>query len=197
MPYAKKKQLICHLKNLQAEVVIVDIGAGTSYHAGDFFLMADHHVTVATPDPTSVLDLYRFIKLAAIRRVSSSFLARGAIAHALSDRDFSSVEEVLDVVGQTDETSHGVAETALRTFHPTLILNRLSGRAYVNVATLKKILEEYIGGDLTLLGEVPDDPAMERAGRGSLPVVHREPDRSRRRGARHHRRHPAHPHTFP
>jgi flagellar biosynthesis protein FlhG len=172
MPYAKNKQLIRHLKNLQAEVVIVDIGAETSYHALDFFLMADHHVTVATPDPTSVLDLYRFIKLAAIRRVLSSFLARGAMADALSDRDFSSVE---DVVGQTDETSRGVAETALRTFHPTLILNRLSGRAQVNVATLKKILQEYIGGDLTLLGEIPDDPAMERAVRSYLPVVDREP----------------------
>ena len=108
------------------------------------------------------LDLYRFIKLAAIRPVLSSFLARRAMADALSDRDFSSVEEVLDVVGQTDEMSRGVAETALRTFHPTLILNRLSGRAHVNGATLKKILKEYIGGDLTLLREIPDDPAWSK-----------------------------------
>ena len=54
-------------------------------------------------------------------------------------------------------------------------LNRLSGRAHVNVAALKKLLTEYIGGDLTLLGEVPDDPAMERAVRGYLPVADREP----------------------
>ena len=97
------------------------------------------------------------------------------MADALSDRDFCSVEEVLDVVGQTDETSRVVAETGLRTFHPMLILNRLSGRAHVNVAALKKLLTEYIGGDLTLLGEIPDDPAMERAVRGYLPVVDREP----------------------
>ncbi len=175
MPYAKKKRLIRHLKNLQSDVVIVDIGAGTSYHALDFFLMADHHVAVATPDPTSVLDLYRFIKLAAIRRVLASFLARGAMADALSDRDFCSVEEVLEVAGQTDEASRVVAEAALRTFHPMLILNRLSGRAHVNVAALKKLLTQYIGGDLTLLGEIPDDPAMERAVRSYLPVVDREP----------------------
>ena len=175
MPYAKKKRLIRHLKNLQSDVVIVDIGAGTSYHALDFFLMADHHVAVATPDPTSVLDLYRFIKLAAIRRVLASFLARGAMADALSDRDFCSVEEVLEVAGQTDEASRVVAEAALRTFHPMLILNRLSGRAHVNVAALKKLLTQYISGDLTLLGEIPDDPAMERAVRSYLPVVDREP----------------------
>ena len=153
----------------------MDIGAGTSYLELDFISKADHHVAIARPDPTSVLDLYRFIKLTAIRRVLASILARGAMADALSDRDFCSVEEVLAVAGQTDEPSRVVAETALRTFHPMLILNRLSGRAHVNVAALKKILKEYIGGDLTLLGEIPDDPAMERAVRGYLPVVDREP----------------------
>ncbi|MEK6761672.1 MAG: hypothetical protein AABY96_03055 [Nitrospirota bacterium] len=45
----------------------------------------------------------------------------------------------------------------------------------MNVATLKKILQEYIGGDLTLLGEIPDNPAMERAVRRYLPVVDCEP----------------------
>ena len=175
MPYAKKKRLIRHLKELQADIVVVDIGAGTSYHALDFFLMADYHVTVATPDPTSVLDLYRFIKLAAIRRVLSSFLARDAMADALADRDFCSVEEVLEVAGQTDEAGRAIAETTLRTFHPILIVNRLSGRSRVNVSALKKLLTEYIGGDLTLLGEIPDDPSMERAVRSFLPLVECEP----------------------
>ena len=175
MPYAKKKRLIRHMKDLQADVVFVDIGAGTSYHALDFFLMADHHVTVATPDPTSVLDLYRFIKLAAIRRVLSSFLVRDAMTDALSDRDFRSVEEVLEVAGQTDEAGRAVAETTLREFHPTLILNRLSGCSRVNVSALQKLLTEYIGGQLTLLGEIPDDPMMERAVRCYLPVVDCEP----------------------
>ena len=175
MPYAKKKRLIRHLKDLQADVVVIDIGAGTSYHALDFFLMADHHVTVATPDPTSVLDLYRFIKLAAIRRVLSSFLARDAMAEALSDRDFRSVEEVLEVAGQTDEAGRVIAETTLREFRPALILNRISGRSRVNIFALKKLLTEYIGGELTLLGEIPEDPSMERAVRNYLPVVDGEP----------------------
>lgn len=175
MPYGKKKRLIRHLRELQTDVVVVDIGAGTSYHALDFFLMADHHVTVATPDPTSVLDLYRFIKLAAIRRVLSSFLARDAMADALSDRDFCSVEEVLEVAGQTDEAGRAIAETTLRAFHPTLILNRISGRSRVNTSVLKKLLSKYIGAHLTLLGEIPDDPSMARAVRSYLPVVDCEP----------------------
>ena len=175
MAYSKKKRLIRHFQEIQADVIVVDIGAGTSYHALDFFLMADHHLAVATPDPTSVLDLYRFIKLAAIRRVLSSFLARDAMTDALSDRDFSSVEEVLDAAGKTDEAGRGIAETALRTFKPALILNRMNGRSRVNVLQLRKLLKEYVGGDLTLLGEIPDDPAMERAVRSYLPVIESEP----------------------
>jgi flagellar biosynthesis protein FlhG len=175
MAYSTKKRLIRHFQEIRADVIVVDIGAGTSYHALDFFLMADHHLAVATPDPTSVLDLYRFIKLAAIRRVLSSFLARDTMAEALSDRDFCSVEEVLDVAGKTDEVGRGIAETALRTFQPALILNRISGRSRVNVLQLRKLLKEYVGGDLTLLGEIPDDPAMERAVRSYLPVVDNDP----------------------
>jgi flagellar biosynthesis protein FlhG len=175
MSYSQKKRLIRNFQDIHADVIVVDIGAGASYHTLDFFLMADHHVAVATPDPTSVLDLYRFLKLAAIRRVLSMFVMRDVLTEGLANRDYSSVEEVLDVAGKTDESGRAIAETTLRAFQPTLILNRVSGRARVNVLQLKKLLKEYVGGDLTLLGEIPDDPAMEQAVRAYVPVVQHAP----------------------
>ena len=175
MAYSQKKRLIRNFQDIRADVIIVDIGAGTSYHALDFFLMADHHLPVATPDPTSVLDLYRFIKLAAIRRVLSMFVMRDVMAERLENRDYSSVEEVLDVAGKTDESGRSIAESTLKAFQPALILNRVSGRARVNVPQLKKLLKEYVGGDLTLLGEIPEDPAMEQAVRAYVPVVQHTP----------------------
>ncbi|HWV44975.1 MAG TPA: P-loop NTPase [Nitrospira sp.] len=175
MAYSQKKRLIRNFQDIRADVIIVDIGAGTSYHALDFFLMADHHLAVATPDPTSVLDLYRFIKLAAIRRVLSMFVMRDVMAEKLANRDYSSVEEVLDVAGKTDESGRSIAESTLKAFQPALILNRVSGRARVNVPQLKKLLKEYVGGDLTLLGEIPEDPAMEQAVRAYVPVVQHTP----------------------
>ncbi|HET9961014.1 MAG TPA: P-loop NTPase [Nitrospiraceae bacterium] len=175
LPYGKKKRLIRHFKQLQADVIMVDIGAGTSYHALDFFLMADHYIAVATPDPTSVLDLYRFIKLAAIRRVLSAFLVRDAVSDALSERDFGSIEEVIQVVQETDPNAREIAAHTLQGFEPRLIVNRISGKSRVNVLQLKKLLKEYVGGDLTMLGEIPDDPAVVRAVRSYLPVVEMEP----------------------
>jgi flagellar biosynthesis protein FlhG len=175
LPYAKKKRLIRHFKQLEADLIIIDIGAGTSYHALDFFLMADHYLAVATPDPTSVLDLYRFIKLAAIRRVLSAFLSRDAVSEALSERDFGSIEEVIQAVGETDAHARETATRMLKGFQPHLIVNRVSGKSRVNVLQLKKLLKEYVGGELALLSEIPDDPAMIRAIRSYLPVVEFEP----------------------
>ncbi|MCC2643016.1 MAG: putative Septum site-determining protein MinD, partial [Nitrospira sp.] len=175
LPYAKKKRLIRHLSQLQTDVIILDIGAGTSYHALDFFLMADHYLVVATPDPTSVLDLYRFIKLAAIRLVLSAFLARDAVSATLSDRDFTSIEDVVQAVEDTDPNARDRARRTLQGFQPHLIVNRVSGKSRINVLQLKKLLKEYVGGDLTMLGEIPDDPAMSRAVRNYLPVVEFEP----------------------
>ncbi len=82
---------------------------------------------------------------------------------------------MLDVAGKTDESGRRIAENTLQAFHPALILNRTSGRARVNVPQLKKLLKEYVGGDLTLLGEIPEDAAMEQSVRAYVPVIQHSP----------------------
>lgn len=175
MAHARKKRLMKHFQNLDADVVVLDIGAGTNYHALDFFLMADIHVVVATPDPTSVLDLYRFIKLAVIRRVLSYFLSRSPMPEVLANRDFTSMEEVMEVAGATDDEGREVAATALESLRPGLVINRSSSHAQVNVLYLRKILRQYVGGDLRLLGEIPEDPTVTQAVRKFLPVIEAAP----------------------
>ncbi|HEU4685398.1 MAG TPA: P-loop NTPase [Nitrospira sp.] len=175
MSYAKKKRLVRHLRGLDTDVVVADIGAGTGYHALDFFLMADLHLLVATPDPTSVLDLYRFVKLAAVRLVLSHFVAHGAVAETLAEHDFTAVGQVLEAVGKIDEEGRQTAQFVLADLKPALVLNRVSGRSRVNVGQLQQLLARYIGGSLSLLGEIPDDDAVGQSIRHYLPVVERAP----------------------
>jgi flagellar biosynthesis protein FlhG len=176
MAFARKKRLMKQFRELETDIVVIDIGAGTNFHALDFFLMADIHLAVATPEPTSVLDLYRFIKLAAIRRVLACFLARSPMSEVLSNRDFTSVDEVMEVAGATDAGGRDVAAATLQSFRPGLIINRASGSSQVNVLYLRKILHQYVGGDLMLLGEIPDDPAVSQAVRRFLPVIEAAPE---------------------
>ncbi|GJL52479.1 MAG: ATP-binding protein [Nitrospirales bacterium] len=175
LQHARKKRLIRHLKELDADVIVVDVGAGTHYHTLDFFLLADHHLAVATPDPTSVLDLYRFIKLAAIRKVLTSFATRDPVANALLDREFQSMSEVLEAVGETKEDGLPTAEQALKDFHPSLILNRMTNGSRINTLQLQSLLKQYVGTDLTLLGNIPEHESISRSVQKYLPVVDLDP----------------------
>ncbi len=175
LQHAKKKRLIRHLQKLDTDVILVDVGAGTSYHTLDFFLLADHFLAVATPDPTSVLDLYRFIKLSAIRKVLTAFLARDPIAEALLSKDFHSVTDVLEAVGRTNESGVAIAQHALKKFQPALILNRMTPKARINTLHLQHLLKQYVGTDLSVLGNIPDDRHVQQSILKYLPVVESSP----------------------
>jgi len=175
LQHAKKKRLIRHLQKLDADIILVDVGAGTSYHTLDFFLLADCFLAVATPDPTSVLDLYRFIKLAAIRKVLTAFLARDPIAEVLLSKDFHSITEVLEAVGRTNESGVGLAQQALQDFQPALILNRMTPKSRINTLQLQHLLKQYVGADLAVLGNIPEDPHVQQSILKYLPVVEFSP----------------------
>ncbi len=175
LQHAKKKRLIRHLQKLDADIILVDVGAGTSYHTLDFFLLADYFLAVATPDPTSVLDLYRFIKLAAIRKVLTVFLARDPIAETLLSQDFHSITEVLEAVGRTSESGVKLAQQALHGFQPALILNRMTQKSRINTLHLQHLLKQYVGADLSVLGNIPEDPHVQQSILKYLPVVELSP----------------------
>ena len=175
LQHAKKKRLIRHLQKLDADIILVDVGAGTSYHALDFFLLADYFLAVATPDPTSVLDLYRFIKLAAIRKVLTAFLARDPVAEALLNKDFHSVTAVLEAVGKTSESGVAIAQQALKGFQPALILNRMTPKSRINTLHLQHLLKQYVGTELSILGKIPEDIHVQQSILKYLPVVELAP----------------------
>ncbi len=67
--YFQKAKLLRNLPKLEADYVILDLGAGTSFNTLDFFIEADHGLVSVTPDPGSVENTYRFLKCVLIRRL--------------------------------------------------------------------------------------------------------------------------------
>lgn len=173
--YAKKLRLIRAFKAMDADVVVIDVGPGTNYHCLDFFLVGDLQLAVTTADPTSVVDVYRFIKLAAIRKALSPFLQRDRITANIATHDFLSIDQVLNAVKQIDPDKLVHAEHAIADFKPCLIMNRTSESRRVNPHRLKTLLKEYTGRDLTILGSIPEDEAVEISVRKFLPVVMNAP----------------------
>ena len=59
--YAQKIKLIYQLKSLNCDVVILDLGAGSSHNVVDFFSITDIRILVSTPEPTAIMNNYEFL----------------------------------------------------------------------------------------------------------------------------------------
>jgi MinD-like ATPase involved in chromosome partitioning or flagellar assembly len=69
--HSQKQKLLRHLAKVAADVVVIDLGAGTGFNTLDLFLAARVRLVVTTPEPTSVQNAYGFIKCAAARERTS------------------------------------------------------------------------------------------------------------------------------
>ncbi len=178
MPYATKQRLIRHLGKLNADIVLIDVGAGTNYNALDFFMMGDYHLCVTTPEPTATLDLYRFIKLSVVRKMLSSFVAYEAISPILAKSDFKTVRDIYRRAEEVNAESRHRAEAALKGFRPMLVVNQRAPGSLFSVQRLEQLMAEYLDLKLVKLGEIPLDDAVKESVRHFMPVCEMNPNAS-------------------
>ena len=67
--YNQKVKILRRLRALDADVVVVDVGAGVGYNALDFFELGAQRLVVTTPQVTSIHDAYSFLKGAVLRNL--------------------------------------------------------------------------------------------------------------------------------
>ncbi len=67
---AQKIKIIHHIRKLDADYIVLDLGAGTSFNVLDFFLAAERKIVVLTPQPTSIQNAYSFVRNAVYRQLS-------------------------------------------------------------------------------------------------------------------------------
>ena len=68
--FSQKMKLMNHLTKLDADYIVLDLGAGTSFNILDFFLIAHKKIVVLTPEPTSIQNAYIFVRNAVYRKLS-------------------------------------------------------------------------------------------------------------------------------
>jgi flagellar biosynthesis protein FlhG len=70
--HAKKQKLIRQTASLDNEHIIIDIGAGSSFNSLDFFLLGHQSILVVLPTPSSLENVYHFLKAALSRKLTQA-----------------------------------------------------------------------------------------------------------------------------
>lgn len=176
--HSQKAKLLRHLKTLDVDYVLLDLGAGTSFNVLDFFLIADTGLVVMLPEPTSIENAYRFIKAAFFRRLQT--LApdddfASLVARALAPRDGQAPMTPMDVVIELRKTNVEAAarlEHALAGFSPWVLVNQARTRGDFDIGpTVVSAWKKFFGLELGYLGAVAHDDAVWQAVRARQSVM--------------------------
>jgi flagellar biosynthesis protein FlhG len=174
--FQEKQRLLRALGQIDTDILLFDIGAGTGYHALDFFMHSDIQIGLTQPEPTAILDFYNFLQLATIRRVLAAFLSGSEAALALKKGRFSTLKEVLDLAGRSDRDGLAKAREALSFFHPLLIINRDGAGGMVNKVKLRQMVARYLAIELPELGDIPEDRSVAEALKAFIPLCELSPN---------------------
>lgn len=181
--HAQKAKLIRHLRTLDVDFVLLDLGAGTSFNVLDFFLVADSGLVVLLPEPTSIENAYRFIKASFFRRLqvlapNDDFAE--LVGQALSPRDGGPGRTTWDVVAELRSANPEAAtrlEQALTGFRPLLVVNQARTRMDFDVGpTVAAAWKKFFGLELGYLGAVAHDDSVWQAVRSRKALLQAFPE---------------------
>ena len=175
--YWEKLKTLRHLNYLDADYVIVDLGAGMSFNEIDFFNSADVGIVVASPEPTSIHECYNFIKMTLFRKLHRAFmdypdvmeiLQRSADPMHLHDRRLMS--QIAEDIRSRNLRAGIRFYKLLNHTSPKLILNKLhTYQEYQDGLSLQVAAQELLRIKVEYWGYLPYSPHVPQAIRERRP----------------------------
>lgn len=179
----QKARLLRKFRDVDADFVILDLGAGTSSSTLDFFLLAEKKIVVVTPEPTAIENAYRFIKSAyyrMLRATTPSPYVRQLIEHAMdskNSRGIRSPKDLLTEVRRLSPQDGAELERKMKDFGVSIIVNQVRVRAEADIGnSICMVCERYFGMKVDNAGYLPYDNAVWQSIRRRVPFLIESPN---------------------
>lgn len=174
----EKVQLLQKLRDLDADYLMIDLGAGTNYNTLDFFLYADIGLCTLLPEPTSIENAYRFIKSIYYRRLKlCPKLADIAplVEMAMDAKNPMGIKTPSDLyreVSRTNPEASIILKEEIEKFRPKLIINQARTQTDVDIGfSIKSVCKKYFGIDMDYIGYLDYDSSVWQAVRRKRPLM--------------------------
>jgi len=175
---AEKVRFFQKLRDLDADYLIFDLGAGTSFNTLDFFIFADVGITTMLPEPTSIENGYRFLKSVYYRRLwLSTRLSRirHLIEAAMDPKNEKGIKTPSDLYREANQLSPEAAmilKEEIERFQPKLVVNQVRTQTDVDIGfSVKSVCKKYFGIDMDYVGYLDYDSAVWQAIRRKRPLM--------------------------
>ena len=178
--FSQKVKLINHFSRLDADYVVIDLGAGTSFNVLDFFLAAHKKIIVLTPEPTSIQNAYIFVRNAVYRRLSrlcsKSPSLQPLVKIAMDPKNefkIRTVKELLEFIQESGgKDAAEPLEKEIGEIRPVVITNMVKDSKEKNAGRIVQIVaEKYLMIQSTNLGSVYYDRQIFAMVSDMIPLI--------------------------
>lgn len=181
MPFQQKMKLINHLLKLESDIVILDLAAGSSFNVVDFVTIANQRLLVTSPEMTSLLKAYTFIKTCVFRLLTFHFKQTNAsevlelldlAKDPATNPHLKTMDNILKEAAKINPDSAAGALEVLAMFKPNILLNMIQSKEDAKVAdVVQSMLKQYLGIFTGIVTALPADPMVKKAVLQSKPVI--------------------------
>jgi flagellar biosynthesis protein FlhG len=190
--YQQKVRVLNKLRALEVDIVLIDLGAGTSNNIIDFFLISDISLLAVVPEPTSIENGYRFIKSALYRRLraaATSDAVRDVVDAALDLKNTQGIRSPIDLLAAVERLDPAAVVPLRREmgdFHPRFVVNQVRSTADIAVGhQLVTACARHLGVRASYAGYVHYHDDVWRAVRQRQLFAARDPDGAPAQEIRH------------
>ncbi|HEX9758988.1 MAG TPA: AAA family ATPase [Nitrospiria bacterium] len=176
--YNQKMKLIRKIHELDFDYILLDLGAGTSFNILDFFLISDNGILVVLPEPTSIENVYRFIKASFYRRfkkVVKNKNIKEIIAIAMdqkNERGIKTPHDLIDQVTCIDETVGRKLQQEMYSFKPKMVVNQVRSPDDMALGfSMRSSCSKYFGIGVEYLGYIDYDDCVWQATKRKRPLM--------------------------
>jgi flagellar biosynthesis protein FlhG len=187
--HAQKMRLLKQIQALDMEYIILDLGAGTSFNILDFFLIADQGILAVLPEPTSIENVYRFIKSVfyrRFRRIAREDAVREIIAQAMDQKNENGIKTPYDLIEQVARMDGAVGEQLKHEmfgFRPKLVVNQVRSKDDITLGfSMRSSCTKYFGITVEYVGYVEYDDHVWQASKRRRPLLTEYPMSGSARG---------------
>jgi flagellar biosynthesis protein FlhG len=167
--YTQKLKLFRHIKQLDADYVLIDLGAGAHFNTIDTFLLADKMIVVIIPEVIAIENLYFFLKNAFFRHVLNSLGGHGlknVVQNTWKNRKDHGIlnfNQLIDYLKGLSKTMENIINSKLSNFKAYIVLNRINTSQEIMIGhSVKSICKKYFGLNSSYVGYIEFDAVVSR-----------------------------------
>lgn len=180
---AQKKKLISQIFHLDADYVILDLGAGSSYNTVDFFILSACGILVVMPELTSILNAYSLLKTAVFRRLFLEFKSIPEVKDLFNEQikkggeDAWKVSELLRMIKKVSPATYLKALYFVNEMSPKLIMNMAISPTDIEMGEkIRKISRSFLNLDVDYLGFMYRDKSVHESINKRIPLAVSNPE---------------------